>query len=252
MTLPGLFVTGTDTGVGKTAVAAAIARALTREGRHVGVFKPVATGCTRTPAGLTSDDAARLAQATGLEPPLSRVVPHRFEPPLAPPVAAALEGVTLELEGLMRDWRDAVEWWSTRADVMVVEGVGGLLCPLAQAATVADFAVAVDYPLLIVARSSLGTLNHTLLTCEAARRRGLRIAGVVMNQPQPGAQDMAMMTNRNILAGWLEEVPLLASVEYHASVDDVVDAMRLVGWSARARSPRSMAHSSPLPELESR
>ncbi len=162
MSLPGLFVVGTDTGVGKTAVASAIARVLTGQGRRVGVLKPVATGAVREAAGWRSEDAEALIAAVGGNVPRERVAPLIFEPPLAPPVAARIEeGRPLEMSRVLDTVREALAWWSDRAELMVVEGVGGLLCPLAERTTVADLAVALDYPLLVVARRGLGTLNHT-------------------------------------------------------------------------------------------
>jgi dethiobiotin synthetase len=250
MTLPGLLVTGTDTGVGKTRLAAAIVRALRRQGRRVAVFKPAATGCARVQGTLVSEDGAILAEASGADPPPGRVVPFLYEPALAPPVAARLAGEALEFACLMQRCEESLTWWSERAELVIVEGVGGFLCPLAEGHTVADFAVKLDYPVLIVARGSLGTINHTLLTCEAARRRGLRIAGVVMNQSEPGGEALATMTNRNILAEWLKGIPLLATLGYHQSVDDAVDAIEMLDWSGRALVPRRGAASSPGPVME--
>src|SRR6516162_3253545 len=179
--MTGLFVTGTDTGVGKTFVAAAIARSLIAAGREVGVLKPVATGAERVGEGWRCADAEALIEAIGGGVPLDRVAPLRFEEPLAPSVAARRLGSPLDRARVLSVVGDALAWWAGRAEVMVVEGVGGLLCPLAEGTTVADLAVALDYPLVIVARRGLGTLNHTLLTVEAARLRGLRVAGVVLN-----------------------------------------------------------------------
>lgn len=248
MSIPGLFVTGTDTGVGKTFIATAIARALRRQGRTVGVFKPVATGCVRAGEQLLSEDGIRLARATGIDPPAERVVPFCFGAPLAPPVAARLEGKTLAFDQIWRGWVEARTWWAERCDVMVVEGVGGLLCPIAERATAADIAQAMDYPVIIVARRSLGTMNHTMLTCEAARRSGLRIAGVVLNQAEPGQGDPAWRASRNELARWLRPIPILADVDYDEPVDDEVAAMGMVDWSGRALAPRHMPLSSSSPE----
>ncbi len=182
----GLFVTGTDTAVGKTQVTAGIARVLTRQGRRVGVLKPVATGVRRTVDGWHCEDAEILRSAIGGEVPLPHVVPIVFEAPLAPPVAARLEGVPLTFADVWDQTRLALAWWVRQGvEAMLIEGVGGWLCPLAEGATVADLAVALDYPVLIVARRGLGTLNHTLLTVEAVHRRGLRIAGIILNGAEP-------------------------------------------------------------------
>src|SRR5262249_43300602 len=116
-------------------------------------------------------DAEALLEAIGGGVALERVTPILFEEPLAPSVAARRQGRPLEPTVVLDAVREALAWWAGRADVMVVEGIGGLLCPLAEGTTVADLAVALDYPLVIVARRGLGTLNHTLLTAEAARLR---------------------------------------------------------------------------------
>src|SRR5262249_23912759 len=162
MSLPGLLVVGTDTGVGKTWVAAGIARLLTSEGRRVGVFKPVATGARRQGEVLGSEDADRLIEAVGGGIPFERVTPLLYEEPLARAVAARRAGTLLLREEVEDVVGRGLGWWSERADLVVVEGVGGLLCPLAEGTTVVDLAVTLDFPLVVVARRALGTLNHTL------------------------------------------------------------------------------------------
>ncbi len=157
MSLPGLFVVGTDTGVGKTFVASAIARTWRLAGRRVGVLKPVASGASVLEGRLVSDDAERLIEAVGGGIPHERVAPIVFEEPLAPPVAARRQGTPLAMaRGRSRRSQECLDWWAERAEVMVVEGVGGLLCPLAEGTTVADLAILLDYPLLIVAHRGLG------------------------------------------------------------------------------------------------
>lgn len=238
MSLPGLFVVGTDTGVGKTRVAAAIAWALQREGRRVGVLKPVATGATRTPdGGWWCGDAERLVEAIDNDVPRERVAPIVFEEPLAPSVAARRSGSPLLQETVQHAVADALAWWADRAEVMVVEGIGGLLCPLAEGTTVADLAVGLDFPLVIVARRGLGTLNHTLLTVEAARHRSLRVAGLVLNSPTTEANDAAEATCAGELARRLEGMPVLAELIHDAN-DGLRDPLIFVDWYQRARPPR--------------
>jgi dethiobiotin synthetase len=243
MRLPGIFVTGTDTGVGKTTVAAAVAFSLRRSGRRVGVMKPVATGASRSSDGWKVDDAERLTEAAGVDVPLERVAPIVFEEPLAPPVAARRSGQPLTAEQVERAVAEAVAWWGERADVLVVEGVGGFHCPLAEGTTVADLAVALDYPLLVVARRGLGTLNHTLLTVEAARARGLRLAGIVLNTPEPRPEGPAESTNAGELAGRLPGVPILAELGHGvAGPDEALSEVRdRVDWYERAQAPRRTA-----------
>lgn len=166
----GLFVTGTDTGVGKTTVSRALVSAWAARGLRVGVCKPCETG--------GGDDAELLLAASArTDLPLSHVRPFAFPLPASPEAAARADGTTLEPEALVA----AVRRVAASSDFTLVEGAGGLLVPFAPGFTMADLARALDVPLLIVARASLGTINHTLLTVEAARRRGLRIAGVVLN-----------------------------------------------------------------------
>jgi len=230
MSLRGLFVVGTDTGVGKTRVASAIARQLVDEGRRVGVLKPMATG----PA--IGGDAERLIEAIGVEVPADRVAPITFDEPLAPAVAARRAGKLLDRAEVLDAVADALGWWNERAEVMVVEGVGGLLCPLAEGMTVADLAIALDYPLVIVARRGLGTLNHTLLTVEAALIRGLRVAGVVLNGAEPTADPLAEATNPGALAEFLPGVAVLAEWPH----GEGPSALGVIDWWGHASPPRGM------------
>jgi dethiobiotin synthetase len=190
----GLFVTGTDTGVGKTVVTAALARSLRARGASVAVSKPVQSGAAADdPAG----DAMTLRRAAGVDDPPEAVCPHAFAAPLAPLVAARLEGRRVELADAVR----AVESVARGRDVVLVEGAGGLLVPAGEGWTVADLAAALELRLLVVARAGLGTVNHTLLTVEAARRRGLDVAGVVLNGRGPET-DGSVDTNPELIETW--------------------------------------------------
>lgn len=237
--LPGFFVTGTDTNVGKTYVASAIARGLTDQGRRVGVLKPVATGARRVAHALQCEDAERLIEAIGGGIASERVAPLVYEEPLAPSVAARRGGSVLEFDEVRGAVLTALQWWTDCAEVMIVEGIGGLLSPLAEAATVADLAVFLDYPLVVVARRGLGTLNHTLLTIEAARRRGLRVAGVVLNSPRPSDGSTAEETNGEELARLLEGVGVLAELGFQGDLGPSSIADVFAGWYDRARKPRA-------------
>jgi dethiobiotin synthetase len=241
--LPGLFVVGTDTGVGKTRVASAIARSLMREGRRVGVLKPLATGVPG--GGDGGEDAARLIAAAGGSIAPERVVPMALAAPLAPVVAARREGMRLEPAAVERAVEAAIAWWADRADVMVVEGIGGLLTPIAEGTTLADLAIRLDYPLVVVARRGLGTLNHTLLTVEAALRRGLRIAGLVLNSPSPAVDEgaaLAEATSADELARRLDGIAILGEVPFLDVLDvDSAQVAAILGdldWSRRALRPR--------------
>jgi len=187
----GFFITGTDTGVGKTVVAAALAIVLRESGRDVGVFKPVASGCVRRREGLVSEDAEFLAKAAEAPETLEEISPIRFEAPLAPTVAAARAGVEMDLEPMWKAWRRLRD----THEILLVEGIGGILCPVTPAMSVADLAKEFRLPLLVVARSGLGTINHTALAIEAARARGLAVAGVVINRYNHESPDLAEMTS---------------------------------------------------------
>jgi dethiobiotin synthetase len=187
----GLFITGTDTGVGKTIVTAAIAIALRAQGVDVGVMKPVATGCPRRREGLVSEDAEFLAQAADAPEPLAEISPIRLAEPLAPTVAAARARLRLDLAPMWQAWRRL----RAAHQVMLVEGLGGILCPVTPRQFVADIAREFALPLVVVARPVLGTINHTALTVEAARARGLDVAAVVINRYHHDSTDLAESTN---------------------------------------------------------
>lgn len=180
----GLFVTGTDTGVGKTVVAAAIAMFLKSRGVDVGVMKPVTSGGIDSDGRLVSEDSALLKLASGCTDRDEEVAPYVFRRPIAPSEAARADGVTVSYERI----RGAFDRLSASHEFLIVEGAGGLLVPLADDLLVADLAQRLDLPLIIVARPDLGTINHTLMTCECARSRGIDILGIIINgQPeQPG------------------------------------------------------------------
>lgn len=238
MSVRGLFVTGTDTGVGKTFIAASIARLLVAEGGRVGVLKPVATGAERRGSAWVSEDAEVLAAAVGGDVPRERVVPLAYEEPLAPSVAARRAGLPLVWSHVKEATAFALSWWTERADLVIVEGIGGFLCPLAEDATVADLAQALDFPVLIVARRGLGTLNHTLLTVEAIRGRGLRIAGIVLNGAEPTSNALAEATNVAELARRLPGLAILAEVPHVSGTTLVPRALLGLDWNARCSRSR--------------
>ena len=209
----GLFIAGTDTGVGKTFVACGVIAALRARGVRVGAYKPVVSGCLAGAGGPVWEDLARLQAATGTDAPIERIGPQRFRAPLAPPVAARLEGKQVDAALL----RSGIDWWRDRADVVVVEGAGGFLSPVTETESAADLAISFAFPLVIVARASLGTINHTLLTQEAARSRGLTVAGVVLNQSTPPSPDDRSVESN---PGELEKrcgVPILAILPHDST-----------------------------------
>lgn len=175
---PGLFVTATDTGVGKTVISGAIADWFRRQGRRVAVCKPAATGCEHRREGLVSEDAEFLAHHADARHPLDLICPQRYAEPLAPSVAARRAGRPLEWDAIDRSLRIMQQ----DSDVMVVEGVGGVLVPMDEKHTVLDMMGWLGLPAVVVARPSLGTINHTLMTVRTLKSAGVRVLGVVINR----------------------------------------------------------------------
>jgi dethiobiotin synthetase len=226
-TMRGLFITGTDTGVGKTHITYAIVRELREAGHRVGVFKPACSGASLDEDGIAHwDDIDRLRDALGREVSDDQLCPQRFLAPLAPPAAAHQEGRRVDWESILHGFQA----WQQDCDILVVEGAGGLLCPLTDDATIADFANVSLFPLVIVARLGLGTINHTLLTIEVARQRGLRIAGLVFNEPTP-TDEVLVATNPLEVAARCD-VPILAICRHQTGgVSRVSESLWLDWWS---------------------
>ncbi len=187
----GVFVTGTGTEVGKTVVAAAIARTLAAEGRSVAVFKPAVTGLEEE----VEPDHALLRRAAGSRQSDGEIAPYRYDPPASPHLAAALAGERIDPEVLRETARDSGEG----AEALVCEGVGGFLVPLAGDYLVRDLAVDLGLPLVIAARPGLGTISHTLLTLESARAAGLEVRAVVLT-PWPERPSEVETSNRETIA----------------------------------------------------
>jgi len=216
-----LFVTGTDTGVGKTFVACALATALRTGGRRVGVMKPVETGVVDRP-----EDALRLAAAAGDASPLDDICPYRLRAPLAPSVAAAGEGVVIDVDRLVQ----AIARRAAGVDVLLVEGAGGLLVPIAGTTTFLDLAVRAALPVLLVGANRLGTVNHCALSARVARLAGLDLRGFVLSQPA-AQTDESSATNAEVVAtltglrcrGVLPHLPDPATAATLLEIDDLVD-----------------------------
>ncbi len=186
----GVFVTGTGTGVGKTVVAATIARALAAAGEPVAVFKPALTGL----AEPGEPDHEILRRAAGSRQGLEQVAPYRFEPPLSPHLAAELAGTRIDPTALLEAAREAGD----DEAALVCEGVGGLLVPLTTGYLVRDFARDLHLPLVVAATPGLGTINHTLLTVESARAVGLEVCCVVLT-PWPARPEAIETSNRETI-----------------------------------------------------
>jgi dethiobiotin synthetase len=174
----GWFITGTDTGVGKTLVAVALTRALVARGLRTAVMKPVAAGAIDTPDGPRNDDALELLGASNVAADYADVNPWLLATPASPHLAARADGVTIHHEPIVAScWRLAA-----MSDVLVVEGAGGWLAPISATATMADVAEKLALPVILVVGMRLGCLNHALLTREAIRARGLPFGGWIANQ----------------------------------------------------------------------
>jgi dethiobiotin synthetase len=192
---PGFFVTGTGTEVGKSVVAAVLARTLARQGRRVAVFKPAVTGLDELSPEAPEPDHELLRRAAESSQSDAEVAPYRYGPPASPHLAAALAGEEIEPQRLL----GAAATAGAGADALVCEGVGGLLVPLTPGYLVRDLAADLRLPLVIAAQPGLGTINHTLLTVEAARAAGLEVAAVVLT-PWPREPSAIEESNRETIA----------------------------------------------------
>lgn len=219
--IPGLFITGTDTGVGKTLVTCAIAAAIRRQepGARLGVLKPFASGCRRDREGLVSEDAEALAHFADSRQPLEVINPIRFAAPLAPAVASQESDEPIDWPALTR----SLGRMDRECDALLIEGVGGLMVPLdpdRPRYTVLDLIVDLGYPVLIVTRAGLGTLNHTAMTAKLLKLAGCHVAGLVINGyvADPAlAEDPSIAGNRL----WLEKLSGLKTLAVVPRVDPI-------------------------------
>ena len=208
------FVIGTDTNVGKTYIASALIKHFVRAGYQTVGMKPLASGCNVMPDGeLLNDDVQALTAASNVTAPLDLINPYRFEPAIAPHIAATQAGQAVDCAQVIR----AYQQLSSLADIVVVEGAGGFLVPLNEQHTLADLAVMLNIPVILVVGMRLGCINHALLTVEAIQARGLRLAGWVANQLEPDmpvfAENLASLQQRIAapclgVVGWQQEASL--------------------------------------------
>ncbi|HOK94631.1 MAG TPA: dethiobiotin synthase [Anaerohalosphaeraceae bacterium] len=235
----GLFITGTDTGVGKTLITGAIAAVLRRQGLKVGVFKPIATGCRPSREGLVSTDAEFLALCADADYPLSVITPVTYKTPAAPLVCAEIEGRPIDFDAIAA----AYKYLCDTCDIVLVEGIGGILVPMTPTETVLDLAVEFDLPAVIAARPNLGTINHSLLTIQAARNAGLPVAGLVISGYNAARADTAEETAPDVICS-ISRVNLLAVVPFDedSSVENgklsplIIDTLSLCDWNALSRA----------------
>ena len=219
---PRLFITGTDTNVGKTHVTCLIARQLLARGTSVAAYKPACSGAIVSTSKSSSDssnsemrwdDIERIKTAIGNHWSDDDICPQRFIAPLAPPVAAKREGRTVDFDLLVDGAKRFRE-----VELLLIEGAGGWLSPVTETASVADLAQALHAPVLIVARPGLGTINHTLLTIEAVRSRGLTVVAVVLNATTDGQEDQSCQTNGDEIEA-RSGVPVLGVVPFQNELE---------------------------------
>lgn len=219
----GLFITGTDTEVGKTYVATHIVKDLVAAGHRVGVYKPAASECVSDGRQLVSEDAVALWEAAGHPLTLEAVCPQRFQAPLAPHLAARNEGRELDTE-LMRS---GISAWTDECDIVIVEGAGGLMSPISDDEYFADVAYDLGYPTIVVAPNSIGVINQSLsaLITAACFRDGIPIAGVILNDARMFDGDVSMETNREQISN-RSVSPVLTRLRYEGDeFDEQIDWM---------------------------
>lgn len=195
----GYFVTGTDTGVGKTLVSAALTFFLRNQGVRVSGMKPIASGCIETDHGLRNEDADLLLTASNVEADYDLICPYRFLPPIAPHLAAEDQGTEISIDHIL----DCYRRLQVCSDTVVVEGVGGWQVPVNQHKSMSDLAIELDLPVIIVIGGRLGCINHALLTAESVLASGLSVAGWVFNKIDPDMQqaDAVKQTLQNRMPG---------------------------------------------------
>lgn len=215
--MSGLFITATDTDVGKTVITGAIAAAFKARGLNVGVMKPLASGAVADSSGkLVAEDATFLMRAAGIgESERELVNPLCLAPALTPAVAANVSGVEIDMPGIFKVYQVLVD----RYDPLLVEGVGGITAPLWQDYLLVDLMVELALPVIVVTRPNLGTINHTVLTVDYARRRGLQVVGIIINGWNEGEVGILERSNEEYIAR-LTGVPILGKFPYSKAVGE--------------------------------
>ena len=230
----GLFITGTDTGVGKTLITGGIAAVLRAQGLTVGVFKPIVSGC-RDEGVLIGDDTEFLAMCADAQYSLSVISPVTYKTPAAPSVCVEVEKRPINYEEIVTSYK----YLCDNTDIVLVEGIGGAMVPIDDEHTVMDLAAEFDLPTVIVARPNLGTINHSLLTIEAVRNAGLPVAGLVISGYKAIDADIAEETAPDVICRFAE-TNLLSIVPYdeESSVEDgrlgegVIETLQFCDWRA--------------------
>jgi dethiobiotin synthetase len=215
MMAKGFFITGTDTGVGKTIVAGAVIKALMFLGFRTGVMKPIESGCGHEGGLLIPFDGMFLKQTAHIDEHITLVTPCCFESPLAPMSASERDMTEIDIEEIRRSFSSL----SGKYGMMVVEGIGGLMVPIKENYYVVDIARELGLPLLVVAKPGLGTVNHTILTVKCALHEGLDVAGVIINYSRPPDGSLAEKTNPKLL-GQICPAPIIGTFPYLKNLDE--------------------------------
>ncbi|MBF0564941.1 MAG: dethiobiotin synthase [Nitrospirae bacterium] len=229
--MKGFFITGTDTGVGKTVVTALLGILLRNEGHRITVLKPIETGCTSRESyrenslegDLVPEDGAFLKSVLGLDQELDDITPFRFSLPLAPLAISQLSGKAINVESLRSILRSAInkchDAVSTVAgEILLIEGIGGLMVPITERYFVYHMIEDSGLPAILVAGNKLGAINHTLLSIEFLSKRGIKTAGIIINNASPDNNDPSKETNPGIIER-LSPVPVIGTVPFLPSVD---------------------------------
>jgi len=214
MPAQGLFITGTDTGVGKTVVTAAILAYFQHQGKKAGVMKPIETGVDSQCSSSANSDALFLMECGSIEDSLAEVCPIRLKPAASPYQAAFIENRTLEPETILSAYRA----FSKKYDWMLVEGIGGVRVPITRDYGVVDLMRDLGLPTVVVARTQLGTLNHTLMTLDTLQQNGIPVRGVVFNQAGPEAPNAIEQVQPRLI-GELSGAKVLGEFPYIDNLD---------------------------------
>jgi len=235
---PGLFITSTDNSAGKTVIAGAIAKILADKGLKVGVFKPIATGCHQTWEGLIAYDTEFLATCANSDLPLSAITPVGFVTPAAPIVSAAREQRPMDFNKIAAAYNKICQ----DCDLVIVEGINGVRTPLTTEFDLLDLAVEFDLPVVIIARSNPGMINHTFMTIDCVRAAELKIAGVVINSYNATEATIAENTAEQLISQ-CTGVNILSVVPFDETVDIreqdlgefVIDSLAGCDWASLAQ-----------------
>ncbi len=210
--LKGFFITGTDTDAGKTEIAAGIIHKIASMGYQVVGMKPIASGCDQTDFGLRNSDALKLIAAANTEVSYDLINPYTFKDPIAPHIAAQQNDIEIKMDVILDCYRQIAE----KVEVVVVEGVGGWAVPISKTSRMDDLAHVLDLPVVLVVGIHLGCINHALLTYEAIKAKGLRVAGWVANYVSP--KDLCIEEQKQSISERIS-APLLGEIPFNATIN---------------------------------